>query len=125
MKKSRFAGARSSRGLREFDAATLAAELDRKHGVHANTVRLRRDRYAGLESSNVVRPKQLEGQSRRKDRIIAKLTPEVYAMNDPVEKRLEVSQREAAVRALPASGVSAIRASELIGYTPSILYNRR
>jgi hypothetical protein len=42
--------------------------------------------YAGLESSDLVRFKQLEDASRRKDRIISKLTLEVDAMKELVEK---------------------------------------
>jgi putative transposase len=45
-----------------------------------------RDRYAGLESSDLVRLKQLEEESLRKDRVIARLTLEVDAMKDLVEK---------------------------------------
>lgn len=72
--------------LKELDAGTPASELARKHGIHANTIRLWRDRYTGLEASDLVRLKQLEDESRRKDRIIAKLTLEVDAMKELVEK---------------------------------------
>jgi putative transposase len=86
VKKSRFTESQIVAILKELDAGTSATELGRKHGIHANTIRLWRDRYAGLESSDLVRLKQLEEESLRKDRVIARLTLEVDAMKDLVEK---------------------------------------
>jgi putative transposase len=86
VKKSRFTESQIVAILKELDAGSTATDLGRKHGIHANTIRLWRDRYAGLESSDLVRLKQLEDESRRKDRVIARLTLEVDAMKDLVEK---------------------------------------
>ncbi len=87
MQSSRFTESQIVSILKELDAGTPATELARKHGVHANTIRLWRDRYAGLEASDLVRLKQLEDDSQRKDRVIARLTLEVEAMRDLVEKK--------------------------------------
>lgn len=86
MRKSRFTESQIVSILKELDAGAPATELARKHGIHPNTIRLWRDRYAGLETSDLVRLKQLEDESRRKDRIIAQLTLEVDAMKELVEK---------------------------------------
>jgi len=86
VRKSRFTESQIVSILKELDAGQPATELARKNGVHANTIRLWRDRYAGLEASDLVRLKQLEDESDRKDRIISKLTLEVDAMRDLVEK---------------------------------------
>ena len=66
MKKSRFTEAQIVAILKELDAGTPATELGRRHGIHPNTIRLWKDKYAGLETSDLVRLKQLEEESRRK-----------------------------------------------------------
>src|SRR5579863_3611156 len=86
MRKSRFVEAQIVGILRELDAGTTASELGRKHGIHANTIRLWKDRYGDLDTSDLVRLMQLEDENRRKDRIIARLALEVDAMTELVEK---------------------------------------
>ena len=72
--------------LKELDAGIPVAELARQNGIHANTIRLWRDRYAGMETSDLTRLKQLEEGSAKKDRIIARLTLEVDAVRDLISK---------------------------------------
>lgn len=86
MRKSRFTDAQIVGILKELDAGTAATELARRHGIHANTIRHWKDRYGGLETNDFVRLKHLEEESRRKDRIIARLSLEVDAMKELVEK---------------------------------------
>ena len=86
MKKSRFTEAQIFGVLRKLDCGTPATELARKHGVHANTIRQWRDKYGGLQVSDLARLKQLEAESARKDRIIARLSLEVDAVRELIEK---------------------------------------
>jgi putative transposase len=86
VKKSRFTEAQIVAILKEADAGTPIAELARRHGLHANTIRLWRDKYGGMQTSDLARLKQLEDESRRKDRIIARQALEIEAMKDLVEK---------------------------------------
>jgi putative transposase len=86
VKKSRFTEAQIVAVLKELDAGVPVAELARQNGIHANTIRLWRDRYAGMETSDLTRLKQLEEESAKKDRIIARLTLEVDAVRDLISK---------------------------------------
>lgn len=62
------------------------AELARKHGLHANTLRLWRSKYGGLEASDLVKLKQLEEESGRMRRIIATQALEIDAMKELISK---------------------------------------
>jgi putative transposase len=86
VRKTRFTEAQIVAILRELDAGTSAIELGRKHGIHANTIRLWRDKYGGMETSDLMKLRQLEDDSRRKDRIIARMALEIDAMKELVEK---------------------------------------
>lgn len=86
MRKSWFTEAQIVAIVREYDAGTPVAELARKHGIHANTIRLWKSKYNGMEVADVVRLKELEGDNVRMQRIIAKLTLKVDAMEDLIRK---------------------------------------
>ncbi len=86
MKKTRFTEAQIVAILRELDAGVPVAELARKHGIHANTIRLWRDKYGGMETSDLAKLRQLQDENRRKDRIVARMALEIDAMKELVEK---------------------------------------
>ncbi len=82
MRKSRFTEAQIIAVIRELDAGRAAAELARKHGVHVNTIRAWRAKYAGLDVSDLVRLKQLESENGQMERIIARQALEINAMRN-------------------------------------------
>lgn len=86
MRKSRFTEAQIVGIVREYDAGTPVAELARKHGIHANTIRLWKSKYNGMEVADVVRLKELEAENAQMQRIIAKLTLKVDAMDHLIRK---------------------------------------
>jgi putative transposase len=86
VKKTRFTKTQIVAILKELDAGVPAAELGRKHGIHANTIRLWRDKYGGMETSDLAKLRQLQDENRRKDRIIARMALEIDAMKELVEK---------------------------------------
>jgi putative transposase len=94
MRKSRFTEAQIVGILKELDAGSPATELARKHGVRANTIRMWRDRYGGLETSDLVRLKQLEAENSQMERIIARQTLEIHAMKSLISKNGWGLQRE-------------------------------
>jgi putative transposase len=77
VRKSHFTEAQIVAILKGSMPARAATELARRHGLHANTIRQWRDKYAGLETSDLTWLKQIEAESARKDRMIARLTMEV------------------------------------------------
>ncbi len=86
MKKSRFTEAQIVAILKELDGGTPATELGRRHGIHANTIRLWKDKYAGLETSDLVRLKQLESENAQMQRNITRQALEIDAMKNLVSK---------------------------------------
>jgi putative transposase len=78
VKKSRFTEAQIVSILKDWNAGAAVAELARKHGVHANTLRLWRSKYGGLEVS--------EEESARMRRIIATQALEIDAMKELIER---------------------------------------
>ena len=63
MKNSRFSEAQIVGILKELEAGTPATELGRRHGIPANTIRLWKEKYAGLEASDLARLKKLEAEN--------------------------------------------------------------
>ena len=72
--------------LREYDAGTPIADLARRRGIHANTVRRWRSKYGGLDVSDLARLKQLEDENSRMRRVISNLTLENDAMKELATK---------------------------------------
>ena len=86
VKTSRFSEAQIVGILKELEAGSPATELGRRHGIHPNTIRLWKDKYAGLESSDLARLKQLEAENSQMQRIIARQTIEIDAVRTLIEK---------------------------------------
>ena len=86
MRKSRFSEAQIVKILAEFDAGASAEELARRHGIHANTIRLWRSKYAGMTASDLARLKTLEAENAQMQRIIARQTVKIDAMEELIRK---------------------------------------
>ena len=71
MRKSRFSEAQIVGSLKELKAGSKAADLCRKHGISEATLYAWRSKYGGLETSDLVRLKQLEDENRRLKKIVA------------------------------------------------------
>jgi len=86
VKKTRFTEAQIFGILKELDGGSPATELARKHGIHANTIRLWRDKYAGMQTSGLVRMKQLEAENAQMRRIIARQALEIDTVRELISK---------------------------------------
>lgn len=82
MRKSRFTETQICSILKESDAGVSTTELSRKHGVHANTIRLWRSKYGGMDVGELARLKQLESENSQMERIIARQALEIQAMKN-------------------------------------------
>jgi putative transposase len=66
VKKTRFTEAQTVAIRGELDAGVPVAELAREHGVHANTIRLWRDKYGGMETSDLAKLRNCKMRSAAK-----------------------------------------------------------
>ena len=96
MKKSRFSEAQIVGVLKELARGT-GHETGPKARRHPSTIRDWRDKYAGLQTSDLVRLKQLEAENAQMQRIIARQTLELDAVKELISKK-------AGARAAPRSG---------------------
>jgi putative transposase len=105
MKRSRFTEAQIVSILRSTTPARQSPS-SLANAVQANTLRLWKSKYSGLDVSGLMRLKELEDENTRMRRVIAKLTLENDAMKELASKTLGPSQRKEAVKALRDFGVS-------------------
>lgn len=66
--------------ITRFEAGTSVEEIGRRHDVHANTIRIWRAKYAGMDAGDIARLKQLESENAQMQCIIARQTVKIDAM---------------------------------------------
>jgi putative transposase len=87
MKKSKFSEDQIVRILEEASAAqTSQAEVCRKHGISPNTFYLWKRNYAGMETDDVRRLKELEAENAALKRIVANQGLELEATGKLLRK---------------------------------------
>lgn len=88
MKKSKFTPEQIARILKEFDNGKSAAEISREHGVSTAAFYKWRERYAGMNSSELKRLKELEEENRRLKQMYASLALDHQLAKEIIEKKL-------------------------------------
>jgi putative transposase len=88
MKKSQFSPNQIASVLKEFDNGKTAEEITRDHGVSKASLYKWRQRYGGMEASELKRIKELEEENARLKRMYANLAMELDTAKYIIEKKL-------------------------------------
>jgi putative transposase len=88
MKKSQFSATQIASILKEFDNGKTAEEINREHGVSKASLYKWRQRYGGMEATELKRIKELEEENVRLKRMYANLAMELDTAKWIIEKKL-------------------------------------
>lgn len=88
MKKSQFSANQIANILKEFDNGKTAEEINREHGVSKASLYKWRQRYGGMEASELKRVKALEEENAKLKRMYANLAMELDTAKYIIEKKL-------------------------------------
>ena len=88
MKKSQFSPTQIAGILKEFDGGKTAEEINREHGVSKASLYKWRQRYGGMEASELKRIKELEEENSRLKRMYANVSMELDVAKYIIEKKL-------------------------------------
>jgi len=86
-KGTRYTEEQIIRILKEIETGTSVSEVCRKHGVSEQTVYRWRNKYGGLEASEVQRLRELESENSRLKRIVAEQALDIDALKEVVAKK--------------------------------------
>ena len=88
MKKSQFSATQIATILKEFDNGKSAEEINREHGVSKASLYKWRQRYGGMEATELKRIKELEEENARLKGMYANLAMELDTAKYIIEKKL-------------------------------------
>lgn len=88
MKKSTFSPVQIAGILKEFDNGKSAEEITREHGVSKASLYKWRQRYGGMEATELKRIKELEEENARLKRMYANLAMDLDVAKYLLEKKL-------------------------------------
>ena len=87
MKKSTFSPAQIAGILKEFDNGKSAEEITREHGVSKASLYKWRQRYGGMEATELKRIKELEEENARLKKMYADLAMDNQILKDLFTKK--------------------------------------
>ena len=88
MKKGKFNTEQISKILKEFEQGKSVEDITREHGVSRASFYKWRQRYGGMEASELKRVKELEEENTRLKRMYANLAMELDVAKYIIEKKL-------------------------------------
>ena len=104
MKKSRFSEHQIIKILKEVEAGRTAKKVCREYGISNATYYSWKNKFGGMEASDLRRMRELEYENARLKQMFADLSLENRALKDVIEKSSEAS-REARISLLPSRRV--------------------
>lgn len=88
MRKSKFNPTQIAKILKEFDLGKDAETLSREHGISKAMIYKWRQRYGGMEASELKKVKKLEEENAKLKRMYADLALELDMAKYIIEKKL-------------------------------------
>jgi putative transposase len=88
MKKSQFSPNQVASILKEFDGGKSSEDIMREYGISKATLYKWRQRYGGMEASELKRIRELEEENARLKRMYANLAMELDTAKYIIEKKL-------------------------------------
>lgn len=87
MKKSKFTESQIVKALKEHENGRRAEEISRELGITSVTFYKWRERYGGMEASDLKRLKELEEENSRLKRMFANLSLDHHALKEILSKK--------------------------------------
>lgn len=87
MRKNRYTEEQIVRILKESESGVKTEEILRKYGIAKNTFYRWRQKFSGMELSDVKRMRQLEEETRRMKQLIADQALEIAALQAVLKKK--------------------------------------
>ena len=88
MKRKTFTPAQIAKILQEFAEGKTAAELSREHGVSQAALYKWRQRYNGMDATELKRLKELEEENRRLKQMYAEVSLDLKLAKEIIEKKI-------------------------------------
>jgi len=88
MRKSKFSPQQIAKILKEFDHGKSVDQISREHGVSSATFYKWRSKYAGMNSKELKRLKELEQENSRLKQMYATLALDHQMAKEIIEKKL-------------------------------------
>lgn len=88
MKKSKFSPTQIVGILKEYENGISAEEVARKHGISKATLYAWRQKYSGMEASDLKRLKELETENAKLKRMYAELALDHELAKEIIAKKL-------------------------------------
>ena len=88
MRKTKFTEQQILQILKEYETGLTANEVSRKYNINKNTLYNWKNKYSGMESSDIKKLKHLEEENAKLKRLYADMSLENHALKDLIAKKL-------------------------------------